>query len=367
MDHARHALWTDDGAWLGVSMREHGLLLVITALYAATSCAMSWNHPLPASGATVLAGLFDNFAAVIPVTLYGIVTWRVLVARVSVKPERPIRWLMTDLMRLSDRTRLANGALALFSVVIILISFSQLKRMIPVLNPFSWDEALSAFDRALFFGGDPWVLAHVVAGFPAVLTAVTGAYNFWLLLTYFVMLFACFSRQKPWARMQYLIALIFCWGVGGNLVATLFSSAGPVYFARIGLGDTYEPLMRILALHDEQGGLSPVGIQDVLWTLYDAPQSLNGISAFPSMHVASSVLMALYARRLHLWAGRAMGAFSAIILLGSVLLGWHYAVDGLAAIGIAFGAWWGAGRLMRLAPALVPARGPDERDTRRVT
>ena len=45
--------------------------------------------------------------------------------------------------------------------------------------------------------------------------------------------------------------------------------------------------------------------------------------------------------------GIAFAAYAGVILLGSVHLGWHYAVDGYAAIGIALACWWIAGVLAR--------------------
>lgn len=70
--------------------------------------------------------------------------------------------------------------------------------------------------------------------------------------------------------------------------------------------------------------------QDIVWSGYigATPGSL-GISAFPSMHVAMAVLFALYATRRSRLAGLLMWAFAAIIMVGSVVLGWHYAVGWL--------------------------------------
>ena len=71
----------------------------------------------------------------------------------------------------------------------------------------------------------------------------------------------------------------------------------------------------------------------------EADGRLAGISAMPSMHVASSVLMALYASTHARWAGWAMWTFAALIMIGSVHLGWHYAIDGYFGAVIAWCAW----------------------------
>jgi membrane-associated phospholipid phosphatase len=52
-------------------------------------------------------------------------------------------------------------------------------------------------------------------------------------------------------------------------------------------------------------------------------------------------------------------AWFAIILIGSVLLGWHYAVDGIAGILMAVGAWAVAPRIVDRKVATL-ARKPKE-------
>ena len=40
-------------------------------------------------------------------------------------------------------------------------------------------------------------------------------------------------------------------------------------------------------------------------------------------------------------------SFAALIFVGSIHLGWHYAIDGYAGAAVALFGWWAAGRLVR--------------------
>jgi membrane-associated phospholipid phosphatase len=69
------------------------------------------------------------------------------------------------------------------------------------------------------------------------------------------------------------------------------------------------------------------------------------------MHVASSVLLALLGWRLGRTVGIVLTVFAVLIQIGSVHLGWHYAIDGY--IG-ALGAWliWSfCGKLLQRSAA----------------
>jgi len=68
-------------------------------------------------------------------------------------------------------------------------------------------------------------------------------------------------------------------------------------------------------------------------------------TAMPSMHVAVVTLNALMLSHINRYVGALGWLYAAIILLTSVYLGWHYAIDGYVSIAGVSGIWWICGRL----------------------
>jgi PAP2 superfamily len=162
---------------------------------------------------------------------------------------------------------------------------------------------------------------------------------------------ACATRRQA-LRHQYLMSFMLVWFVGGFMIATGFSSAGPCYYQRIGLGDLYAPLMDQLNAAAARYPIWALHGQDMLWEGFTGGRPGSaGISAFPSMHVATATLVALAVRRIHPRLLPVGLAYWALIMLGSVLLGWHYAADGYAATLIALAGWRVAGLYGRRAAA----------------
>jgi hypothetical protein len=94
----------------------------------------------------------------------------------------------------------------------------------------------------------------------------------------------------------------------------------------------------------------PLGVIDtqlLLWDGYQGKGLRLGISAMPSMHNASAFLFALTCWHLNRKLGIALFIFTGMILLGSVHLAWHYAIDGYIGFAIALLSWWVSGIIAR--------------------
>lgn len=272
-------------------------------------------------------------------------SWLALVAG-SRRPARDlVRWILSYCR---DDGVTANALHTLLIFITFASGFAVLKGSLGLVTPYSWDVALADYDRMLHFGRLPHAWLAPMLDRPVVVSWVNVLYHVWFFVQIGSIVAACCAVRNQALRHQYLMAYMLVWLVGGFLIASLFASAGPVYFERLGFGDLYVPLMDRLHAINETHAVWALEVQDKLWAGFtgDRPGTA-GISAFPSMHVATATLFVMAARRLGRVLLVASIAFWVVTMIGSVLLGWHYAVDGYAAAAIALVAWRIAGNYGR--------------------
>ncbi len=201
-------------------------------------------------------------------------------------------------------------------------------------------------DRVFFFGSNPWELFKWIYNYPKALYFMDMIYDMWasILVGTWALCFVCYGYSAR-IRFQFPLALIFTWFIGGNILAALFSSAGPCYyFAVTGVSDPYAQQLEILALFNAESPLRAIGYQSLLWETYESPGlGLGGISAMPSMHCATTALLVLFAWKKPVLRALAL-IFFGFIFISSFVLAWHYAVDGIFAILIALFSWRIAGK-----------------------
>jgi hypothetical protein len=326
-------------------MRAHSLFAAMTCIYVVAG----WLVPrvtavsVPYSPALYSGNLLLVSAAFLVVAGIAYVAY----VMIAVRPPQLIRYLWRALRdRIFTLERLW-AALPVFLLLPVMMStFTYFKFLIPFLNPFEFDPPLAAWDRGLHFGYHPWELLQPLLGRPAISAVVNFIYHLWFFVLFGVVLWQAFSLSRPRLRMRYLISFVLLWVLLGNVAGTLLSSAGPVYYGRItGLADPFSPLMAYLHQASQTAWLPALDVQDMLWRSY-IERDLGigaGISAMPSMHLATSVSFALLGFAVSRWLGVAFSIFAAAILVGSVHLGWHYAIDGYAAIAGAWVIWWTVG------------------------
>lgn len=234
----------------------------------------------------------------------------------------------------------------------LLATFNAFKQMVLVKAGFQFDAAFAAIDRALFLGNDPWRVTHALFPFARATQFFDTLYHVWFIpMMLGVILCAWLPAATYRLRTQYLFSYLGVWIGIGSILALAFPAAGPCFGTTlIDSQSAFGPLLDTLrAQQTELGGLKINALvnQNMLLELHGSGELAlgGGISAMPSVHNALAVLFALAASQIHRNLGRVMWVYAAIIWIGSIHLGWHYAIDGLVSGGLTILIWKQAGRL----------------------
>lgn len=198
----------------------------------------------------------------------------------------------------------------------------------PLLNhyvEFRADPALAALDRMLFLGIDPWRLFDGLNNGATAIFYHRGWFAM-MIVTLLLVLTRSPSPQKSAVMLTYFLL----WSVAGPLIHLAVPAAGPIFYQRLGHGDEFAGIASV----EEIAKMS-----NYLWQVYQGSRfgPASGISAMPSLHIATSawmmVAVVVFARR---WVP-VMAALTALIFVLSISLGWHYASDGIVGAAAAVG------------------------------
>jgi hypothetical protein len=252
--------------------------------------------------------------------------------------------------------RWAVGWLRLWLAVMLMsYAYFWLKVAVPLLNRRLWEDLLWRLDVVLHGGVSPAVfMAHVSAGTPLV-ALLDVWYSWWIPSVFYTMaFFAAWPRRQ--VGRQFILSCVLLWGLGSWLYLAV-PVLGPIYVQP----GVWQPLAEELP--------RAVAGQRALWDNYGkmiagretgALHQFNptrGVAAMPSLHVAGHALFALWSRRIArgLWVPLLIA--TALTFLGSLVTGWHYAVDGYVGILLA---WCCFRAAMLLEPDAERAAGDSE-------
>ncbi len=248
------------------------------------------------------------------------------------------------------RARLGDLAIASVACMFFAFAFSTTKSTLPHVIPFWADPAFANIDRVLHFGAEPYEFVHRFASSISADWVVTVYFLVWAGIAIFFPVWLILVDKDAGRIRRYLLLYVLTWLIVGNLLAGAFMSAGPIYYDRLLGGDTFAPLIALLAesgITDSAMG----GVQSGLWELY-AGERLgvgSGVSAFPSVHVAIATLVTIYLAERSRYLLVVGLLYWSVIQFLSVYVGFHYAMDGYAST-VIVGVMWAALRRSGTVP-----------------
>jgi hypothetical protein len=234
------------------------------------------------------------------------------------------------LWREADRRAVALYLLGAQLVGLEMGSLTWLKEMIPWVIPYWADPALASADRAIL-GTDAWRLIPEWLMHPLDLIYVT--WGPMMLMTLMPILCLRPSRKKTQAMLAYFLVV----GLMGVCGQYLLSSTGPVFYDRIVGSNQFADLLARVDAHADMVKVA----SDYLWASYVQHTDVigNGISAMPSMHVATTAWLAMSLSSFWPKLRLAAWLYWLVIFIGSFALGWHYFLDAAIGTAGAFGCW----------------------------
>jgi len=290
---------------------------------------------MPVAGYSGIPPYLASFRSWLMVSLYGVICIVALYLGVLMirGVESPLGQLR---QRLADHGRTyAMAAAAMVLAGLDMIFFMWIKPEVTAVSPF-WADRLFADIDHLIFGRDPWRFFEGID-----LTFHAWAYSLFWAGSIMVALLWLFVQPPSRARSTSILNYFVIWSLFGPIGQLLGSAAGPVFYKRIGLGDRFEPLAANIP--DITNRLT-----DYLWDQHTANELgfAAGISAMPSLHIATVTWVALVFGGLRSKLTPLAVLFLFYIWAMSVALGWHYAVDGLVGALGAIGCHVACGRYL---------------------
>ena len=229
--------------------------------------------------------------------------------------ERPIKHIRDFLV--NDWRTAGLWLLCVFLAGLNMTTFMLVKPLLNYLVPFWADPLLADFDKALFLGHDPWTLLTWLNSRATAIFYHRGWFTL-MIMTLTVVLAQSPSPTKSAAMLTYFVL----WSIVGPVLHALVPAGGPIFYEQLGYGDRFADLQAVPETRQ---------LAIYLWGVYKGEVfgPASGISAMPSLHIATTAWMVIaitaFARR---WVVPMAITGLAIFLL-SISLGWHYALDGI--------------------------------------
>lgn len=289
--------------------------------------ALLHAHGLGLRLAAIPSTLVSALALLVPAFLIGVALRLAYSAMVG---EAEAYW-----RRIRDRSWILLSVRLLVSTALVIYFYSSLKGLLQILHGATHDQALWRIDQWTLLGFSPNVLSLYAFQNPFALKIIDAGYS-----TVFVTSLAAsipffFSLESDRLRLAYATGGSMLW-LAGAWLYYLVPSLGPCY----AFAEVWEPFAAALPQTLQMQRFLMANYQAIGRIAVDSiPPAMNilgGIAAFPSLHVASQAFIVLWIARLI--PGLRLPAYLSLILIfvGSVVTGWHYLVDSLAGLVLAW-------------------------------
>ncbi|HQR66533.1 MAG TPA: phosphatase PAP2 family protein [Thermoanaerobaculia bacterium] len=224
-------------------------------------------------------------------------------------------------------------------VVASLVYFGHvwLKILVPFLNPRLHDAALARLDAALHFCLNPGPFALGLFPWPPLWRAMDVYYAGFVPLTLAGLAWFLTAPSRP-DRARFAAGFALLW-IAGAWLYVACPALGPCYvfpadWAEAGRSLPLQGGMQKLLMGHYRALLAAAARHETMRVM-----PLLGIGAMPSLHVAAHAFLALFARKRSRPLFVLFAAATALTFYGSLVTGWHYAVDGYAGLLLAFLCW----------------------------
>ena len=327
-------------------------------------------------GIATFVGLFGGYLRIaltlwmlVAFTSIGVLLWQRRPARGGIAPS-PFLLIAETLRDRWARDRFVSLLTPPLLFALLMTSFNLFKQSVLPLAGFGLDPLFADMDRALFLGTDPWRVTHAIFASPWATWGFDKAYHLWFVpMSLGLIICSVLPARFDRVRIRYLLSYAAIWIGIGSIAAALMPAAGPCFQPEsIGQVSGFAPM--VAHLHAQQAWLSEqmpgaqiaaLQFQAMLIQIHASGDVTigGGISAMPSMHNALAALFAMTAFQFNRTAGLALTGYAALIWIGSIHLGWHYAVDGPVAVAMTYAIWrasapvadWLLSRRQALRPA----------------
>jgi hypothetical protein len=237
-------------------------------------------------------------------------------------------------------------------------TYFWIKLLVPILHQRNFDQVLWDLDQKMFFGFSPNILFLDLFSPEPVMRFIDWSYArifFASMMIAFVFFLSAPSRR---VRAGFVTGTAILWLIGAWLYL-IIPSLGPAYR----FPDIWLPLADVLPVTQSMQAALMRNYQNVLQWVYGEATNIQimfGIAAFPSLHVGFQAYAFFWMRRLWVYGEIVFGVFLLIIVIGSVVTGWHYLIDSIAGALLALGGYllgsrlWNIREWRRLRRALRP-------------